>query len=209
MKSEKIIESVSAILRSYPGYEDISEEILKNPGFWQYSRKLPSPLVIGASLIAEAQQEIEKQSGSPIAAMKRIYRAASRDDMLGVWEEDGYTVACSGFHAVRLKRQTSGLPVVKGIPGIFKVYDFDSQTDRIELPSLATIKSFNATHGNRRGNKRPAPYDLGGVFVNPFFLIDVLECLPGAECRTKLSSRINPLIFSCEDGDGVLMPINK
>lgn len=215
MKPEKTIELTIALLRAYAGAdgsEDVAETIISDPARWAASSAFPPAYQAAAELLNDAFSQLAKSAGSPLAAMKRIAKEATRDELKGAWTDaEGRTCVCSGFHAVRLRVPIGGLPTVPEYEGLEQHFS-RGKTD-ISLPSIEELKSHIAKHGLKRSVISKRIFQLAPqVYVNPFYLLDVMECLPDAKCSTTLRVKagyatpfsVNPLYFQGEKGEGIL-----
>ena len=81
----------------------------------------------------------------------------------------------------------------------------------IALPDISELKVYIKTHKIKEKNndKKVADYLLDeelNLWVNPQYLLNAMECLP--DCKAYAVSRISPIYFKAENGDGVVMPVN-
>lgn len=82
----------------------------------------------------------------------------------------------------------------------------------IELPNIVDLKLYVKEHayyevGNKK--KRVKPYCLNeqiDLWVNPELLIDIMCCL--SDAKVYAGSRIQPIYFEADNGDGILLPVN-
>ena len=81
----------------------------------------------------------------------------------------------------------------------------------ITLPDISELKVYIKTHKIKEKNnpKKVADYLLDeelNLWVNPQYLLNVMECLP--DCEAYAANRISQIYFKAENGDGVVMPVN-
>ena len=81
----------------------------------------------------------------------------------------------------------------------------------IVLPDIDKLKVYIKTHKIKEKNnpKKVADYLLNeelNLWANPQYLLNAMECLP--DCKAYAVSRISPIYFKAENGDGVVMPVN-
>ena len=81
----------------------------------------------------------------------------------------------------------------------------------IILPDISELKVYIKTHKIKEKNnpKKVADYLLDeelNLWVNPQYLLNVMECLPN--CKAYAANRISPIYLKAENGDGVVMPVN-
>lgn len=169
-----------------------------------------------AELIYSALEEMDKKGGKPskLTAVKRICSNASREQFHGVWADDhGRTCMCDGFRAARLSDSFASIPTVEVWPELPKVFAGpETYTRPLELPTVAAIKKAAAEQRATEGKNCTPVYDFGeGLpMVSCAYLLDMLAILPG--CTAYIASGnavISPLYFKAENGDGVLLPVNK
>ena len=81
----------------------------------------------------------------------------------------------------------------------------------IALPDIRELKVYIKTHKIKEKNnpKKVADYLLNeelNLWVNPQYLLNVMECLP--DCKAYAANRVSPIYLKAENGDGVVMPVN-
>lgn len=215
MNAQRTIEKVTAMLYAYDkatGHK-FAPEILQNPVAAEakfYYLDFYGP---AAEIIAAARADLAKKAGSPVNALKRIANAAIRDELRGVSYSGDYSYVISGFHGVKIPGKIDGLPAVPGadsIPGLFDSIKKDVKNRyniTLNLPQAADIKAFIAANGLRRNSKaRPDPFHIdAGIYCNPFYLLDIIEALPG--CIAYGNGPTDLVYFTSPAGDGVLCPV--
>lgn len=160
-----------------------------------------------APIMQEAREGMDKTttSAGTLAAMKRIANAATREQFRGHWiDKEGRACVCSGSHAVRLLGvKCDSIPAVPVWDGIGQAMQRPaSGLYRIELPTAAECKAFRAANGKNK----PMPIDGGRRWVDPRFMLDMLQAMPGAVAYTT-EKAISPLWFESDQGDGILLPV--
>ena len=169
------------------------------------------------------QKSAGKSGKAIVSAAKRIVKSAKaikRDNISGVFtniDKDGtkHWCVCDICVGVRFNE-----PIPLEEADTSKCAPFDmSQVCRmpdhakeLDLPSLAEVKVYaktNRSNGDRKGSTKPKPMKIDadiGLWVNPELLINIMECLPNA--KAWATTRIGPIYFKADNGDGVLMPVN-
>lgn len=160
-----------------------------------------------APIMQEAREGMDKAttSAGTLAALKRIAKAATRENLRGHWiDADGRACLCSGFHAVRLQGVTLGsIPTVDAWEGLGRAMERPaSGLYRIELPTVAEVKAHQATNGK----DSPLRIDGGRRWVDPRYMLDMLQALPGAVAYAT-DRATAPIWFDSDHGDGILLPV--
>ena len=210
MTPEMIYQNCCAALVSYAKATDRPERFFldwfeaSHPDATRYADPVLAAL---APIMQDARNRMDRAttSAGTLAALKRIANACSRDNMRGGWTDAaGRFCVCSGFHAVRLHgRKFDSIPAVEGM-------DLDKCMQRpasglyeIEPPTVADCKAFKAQRG--KGSKLPMPIDGGRRYVDPCFMVDMLQALPGAKVYAT-DNALGPIWFESDQGDGILLP---
>lgn len=161
-------------------------------------------------------------NASIVKAANRIIKNAEsgvHDELKGMFTNklNGETVycVCDGYRAVRFNDKS----LLPEIDEKYKGAEFDltnvckpsSGAKEIQLPDIADVKVWAKTQKYVEGKKKfPKPYLLNeeiGVYVNPNYLIDMMECLPNA--KVYAASPVSAIYFKADNGDGVLLPCRK
>lgn len=174
-------------------------------------------------LESDIRMETARHAGtaSIVRAANRIIKnvaESKRQTIGGAAMQNGRMCVCDGYRAVRFSSRLP-LPEVEN-PAAFldldKVIPVEKFTVPVELPSLSEVKNAlkisRASWTGKRGNYCPLPWALcdGGIFVNPQYLVDMLEALPGCQAFTVgEKAAVSPLYFTAENGDGVLLPVRS
>lgn len=159
----------------------------------------------------------KKTSGAGrVNAIKRIVKTAQDYNaaIKGIFQDAGYFVACSGYHAVRLTSDITSIkhtdPYSFSVAKIFADIPNKTSADVLRRPKASEIKAFCAENGLRR-NTCKTPYTPPEwpewIAVNPYYLLDMLEALPEAEI--VLPYKLHSMIYfrGGNGEDGILCPI--
>lgn len=172
--------------------------------------------------LAEAKKTGTK---SIVNAANRIIKNAQnmpREMLWGMFtnqNKDGSTsyCVCDGYVAVRFKDKPP-LPEIDSkyhgqemqLEQIVKKGDFAKE---INLPDIAELKVFIKTHKIKKTKTTEAgiePYLLNeeiGLWVNPQYLLNVMECLP--DCKAYATNAVSGVYMEAENGDGLVLPVKK
>lgn len=165
----------------------------------------------GTKSIVTAANRIIKNAQKENAARPLLH--AMFENTLG----NGTTVycVCDGYHAVRFNEKPL-LPELDSkyngqqmnLNNIVKEVDGSGE---IQLPDIAELKVYIKTHKitDKSNPKKVEDYLLNeylGLWVNPQYLLNVMECLPG--CKAWAANKKSVIYFTAENGDGCLCPVN-
>ena len=75
----------------------------------------------------------------------------------------------------------------------------------LPLPTAKDLKTWIKTCPLNHG-KHVEPYNLGGMLVNPKYLLDILEALPGC-IAYRPKNKISVILFVSGDDRGILGPV--
>lgn len=204
-------------------YEQIKSwrDIMQHEGMTTTAYEMEQAL---KSIESDMRLTEAKKAGnaSIVKAANRIIKNAEsgvRDILKGMFENklDGGTVycVCDGYRAVRFKNKML-LPEIdekyKGTEfNLTNVCKPSLNAREIQLPDIADVKVWAKTQKYVEGKKKYIkPYLLNekiGVYVNPNYLIDMMECLPNA--KVYAASPVSAIYFKADNGDGVLLPCRK
>lgn len=126
----------------------------------------------------------------------------------GVYDNDGYHVLTDGYRAVRLYNDLPSLPHTGKPIDIEKFFNMNNYYGVIELPDRKTLREWIKARKLRRNNPKDEVYRLGEITVSPFFLLDMIEGLPGCTAY-RHKRKYGPIYFSAETGDGILCPVAR
>lgn len=150
-----------------------------------------------------------------VAAAKRIVKSAMRPTLRQAFMNylpNGKPrwCVCSGYVGIRFKEELPLEPMAEVPP--FNMNNICVKPDgakELDLPSVADVKQHIKANRVQDGNKMvPADFLLDaelGLWVNPKFLVNAMECLPNG--RAWAASAIGIIYLESDDGDGVLMPV--
>lgn len=173
-----------------------------------------------AALLLDAKTRMDKSSSSAsvVSAAKRVCKSAVENNRMhlgGLVFQDGYYCLCDGYRILRLKEDISSLPHLESTPDQPKLGDLmreakSNQTMQIQLPTELEVKTYIARCKAAAGNKHTYSYQLAeDVYVNPQYLLDMLQALPGCECWVDFDRAGKvPIYFNAYNGDGILLPVH-
>lgn len=216
MTPEKIINSVYEIARNaHPEHFDSFKDN------WRvYHNSIAAdalPVLYNcAALINDALNEMDKKSSKPskLTAAKHIANNCTRENFRGIWTDDqGRNCLCDGFRAVRTSDSFASIPVVPAWTELPRVFAGPEKYTRVlDLPTVTAVKKSAAEQRAAEGRNCRPSFDFGDdlPLVSADYLLDMLALLPN--CTAYIADRnadISPIYFKAENGDGVLLPINK
>lgn len=177
-------------------------------------------------LAAALRDDLTKKSGrgSVLSAAKRLVKNGQKnarsDTFKGVWTTEAGQCMCDGYRGVILYDPLPGLPPVPAtldqyfnLEGTIDGAKHDSTREITDIlptvpqakETLARMKAAHPDAYKRTRHYLPAQIADTGIYVNPEYLIDMLEILPGA--RVFASTHYRPLYFEAPTGRGVLLPV--
>lgn len=187
-----------------PGAE-FFERVKQDPS--TFARYYPA-LAAALEIWSTAREEVlRSKNGSSYSAVKRLVKNAKKSvrNVHGCWTDaEGRQCFCDGYRAIRLKTHMVGFDEVDGI-NLDNLMTVDGEPAELSLPSPGELKACIA---EQKGKQRKL-YDFGDglPLVDAEYLKDMMEILPGAVVKSY--GMVRPLIFECEKGDGILLPIRK
>lgn len=149
------------------------------------------------------------------AAAKRIIKNAVRncyDGLSGMFPsvsgENTFYCVCDSFRAVRFYNElrlgtASGECYGKPL-NLEKLCKPAENAFEIDLPSTIEIRAAMYDISGKRTDKPMCINEEIGLYVNPKYLLDMIQCLPGAHVYAR--GPIDQLYFKAENGDGILLP---
>ena len=220
MTPEKTYQLVCEMLHSYDSAtgNDAAKKVISNTS--DFLRCFNPFYESAAALLLDAKTRMDKStsSASVVLAAKRICKSAVENNRMrlgGLLFQDGYYCLCDGYRILRLKEDVSSLPHLAPTPEQPKLGDLMqsakmNQSMQIQLPSKLEVKTYIARCKAAAGNKHTYSIQLSEyVYVNPQFLLDMLQALPGCICYTEADRAGKaPLYFIAENGDGILLPVH-
>lgn len=172
--------------------------------------------------LAEAKKSGTK---SIVTAANRIIKNAQTrkkpilEGMFTNQNKGGSTLycVCDGYAAVRFKDRPL-LPEIDSkyhgqemnLDGIVKKPDGGKE---IDLPDIGELKVYIKTHKIKKTKTTKTgfePYLLNkeiGLWVNPQYLLNVMECLPG--CKAYATNAVSGVYMEGKNGDGLVLPVRK
>lgn len=209
MTNEKIIEHICAMVREYDSSTGnaVADELFANPEKWEDSTLFPFYAHAAKVLIdCKASIDTKTSARSTISAVKKMIKETDRLNFQGIFAHGEHYCVCNGFQLLRLNDDISSIPHVKNDLDVGAVMNpiISSAAETIQLPNIADLKAYIAATKPARNEKRKS-YSLDVVFVNPVYLLEMLQALPGCVAY-KPKSRLSPIYFKASNGDGILMP---
>lgn len=144
------------------------------------------------------------------AACKRIYKnLAETSPLYGVMTAEDMSVVCDGNHGVYLRTASPDLPAAKDdgsrFVKILRDIEEAPRLGELPLPTVKELKTWIKTCPLNHG-KHVESYNLGGMLVNPKYLLDILEALPGC-IAYRPKNKISVILFVSGDDRGILGPV--
>jgi len=192
------------------GAMNAAEEIIRNPREWENSPHFPF-YADAAKLLIEAREAMDKAntSGSVLTALKRIYKSAAaldRKGFDGFFKSGDRWALCDGYRFVRLNNKPDSIPEVWNDMDLDKTIPQGAKyAEEIPLPTVADIKAFIAEKNMTRS--KPGPFEAApGWWCNPFYLLDMIQALPGGKAH-RPERPMAAMYYESDDGDAVLLPV--
>lgn len=217
MKTEKIYELLMAYVKTLPeSDQNLIDIAIENHGC---PIGLPTD-TLGQVMVALRERIAEESARgagqtSILRAMKRIIGETNNDAFAGAWiGKNGKQYVCSGYHGVAVDHHFD-LPLCPGSEGVERSMRGEPDSTWLEypMPSIATLRAHiklsraEWVADGKPDRFRPVwDFGDGNHYVNAQYLLDVLECLPGAVAYAK-PGMYNPIYFHNKSGVGVLLPI--
>lgn len=116
------------------------------------------------------------------------------------------------YYGVSIAEDIPDMPEGIGSECVENLLEISDDLQSLCVPSIAELKE--TVKGIRRGTRceKSLCWDFGEnmPMVNPWYLIDLLTILPGAELKAdKTRGHLSPVYIVSEKGAGVLMPVRK
>lgn len=223
MDNEKRYQTICEMLYSYDmatGNRG-ADHVIKNPYEWTACSFQPF-YAAAAEMLIDTLSGIDSKmsSAATAAAIKRFYKSTSDKaeglrgiiDNTDVYGNKRY-VLCDGHRLIRLNREPVSIPRVGekaafNSDSINKVMDVKQEGEVLPLPTVQELKAFISEMKAKHGTKNRIPYCIDGfIYVNPQFLLDFIQALPGC-VAIRPEKATHPIYFKSEDGDGILLPVN-
>lgn len=221
MKTETLYENVCTMIKAYSdmSYDKAGDDVIRNPHkYTQYNNpfyKSASNMLI--DIRAEMDKQHQKSKGrnaTVISAVKRIIANTPphiREELRGMYEQNGRYCVTDGYRAVRLNEDITSLPHAT-CGDTFKLEPIFAdllKDEKIALPEVPEVKQNMVELKINFVNKGKMIYNLtDDVWVDAKYLIDILQALPNAVAY-KPKNNASPIYFEAENGDAVLLPVRK
>ena len=215
MTYETMYNHICVLLQEYDLHTGnrAADGVISNPEKWVSSEYFPFYASAAALLIeTSAKLDTKTTPRTAIAAITRIYKNcnASRPEMCGLFTYGDRFVICDGYRLLRLTNDISSIPHVENdfdVASVMKGLGPTSET--LQLPTVGELRAHIITHNVKRGRKTiTTSYFLDNfIHVNPQYLIDMIQALPGCTAY-KPQSQTSPIYFEAPNGDdGILLPV--
>lgn len=121
---------------------------------------------------------------------------------------------CDSFCAVRFKDKMSLEEVDMSKGDVFHLENICKKPNNayeIKLPNIVDVKlaaKENIVKNNKGKKVGMKPYCINAdmpLYVNPQYLLNMMECLP--DCKVYAADSISAIYFEADNGDGVLLPV--
>lgn len=145
-----------------------------------------------------------------------------RLEYAGLAEENGSYYLVDGFRMVRFrydlpelihaeKKEIGSQPsMLYFIENARQKCDTADKFAEIELPALEEVKAaadMNKSAKKRKETELPISLAGGRIWVNPAYLLTMMQIFPLQRVATMTGNAYQPLYFSCDGADGILMPV--
>lgn len=221
MTPEKTYQLVCEMLHSYDSAtgNNAAEKVISDTS--DFLRCFNPFYESAAALLLDAKTRMDKSSStaSVVSAAKRICKSAveqNRKRWGGLVYQDEYYYLCDGYRILRLKEDITSLPHLESEPDqpdlgslMKQAIEDQDQTLQIVLPDPAEVKAYISRIKAKGLSTKEVSYQLSdGVYVNPQYLLDMLQALPGCTCYTDADRAGKvPIYFIADNGDGILLPV--
>lgn len=173
-----------------------------------------------------------KYPGIGLAAVKKFCRHCIkvngdqyrryRLEYAGLAEENGNYYLVDGFRMVRFRYDLPELEHAKkkeigSQPSMLRFIENARQkcstadkSAEIELPTLEEVKvvaDMNKAAKKRKNIELPIPLAGGRIWVNPAYLLTMMQIFPMQRVAVMTGNAYQPLYFSCDGADGILLPM--
>lgn len=173
-----------------------------------------------------------KYPGIGLAAVKKFCRHCTkvngdqnrryRLEYAGLAEENGSYYLVDGFRMVRFhydlpelihagKKEIGSQPsMLHFIENAKQKCETADKSAGIELPTLEEVKTaadMNKAAMKRKESELPIPLSGGCIWVNPAYLLTMMQISPMPRVVVMTGNAYQPLYFSCDGADGILLPM--
>lgn len=214
MTTEKTYENIVRMMRAFDceTKRNYTEVVLQRPE--QFAKSDLPFYAEAAEIIIDLRTKMDKAStpAAKVNAIKNIIKNApeSRPIMKGLFRNGDKWVACDGNRAIRTGTDISSVAHTEEPNFSIERFIPKERGETLTTPSVAEVKAFIAERGYTKSNfhgKEGFCLD-GYVWVNPFFLLDMLNALPGCVAYKPTSQLSAIYMQSTETGDdGILLPV--
>lgn len=172
-----------------------------------------------------------KYPGIGLAAVKKFCGACicknknNRQEYAGLAEESGNYYLVDGFRMIRFrydlpelihaeKNEIGSQPsMLYFIENARQKCSTTEKSAEIELPALEEVKAaadMNKAAKKHKGCRAELPIPLAGgrIWVNPKYLLDMMQIFPMQRVAVMTGNTYQPLYFGCDGVDGILLPVN-
>lgn len=220
MTPEKTYQHVCEMLHSYDSAtgNDAAAKVISDPS--DFLRCFNPFYESAAALLLDAKTRMDKKASpaSVVSAVKRMVKSAVAGPnrlLQGMVYQKGLYCVCDGYRILRLKEDVTCVPHIDNTPDTPDMANLmkpviDNMCQKLDLPEESYVKAYIARCKAVAGNKHTYSYQLAkNVYVNPQYLLDMLQALPECTCYTDADKAGKAMIyFVAENGDGVLLPVN-
>lgn len=173
-----------------------------------------------------------KYPGVGLAAVKKFCRHCVKVngdqnrryqlEYAGLAEENGSYYLVDGFRMVRFrydlpelahaeKKEIGSQPsMLRFIESARQKYSTADKSAEIELPDLKEVKAtvtMNKAAVKHKEAEFPIPLAGGRIWVNPIYLLDMMQIFPMQRVAVMTGNAYQPLYFGGDDADGILLPV--
>lgn len=169
-----------------------------------------------------------KYPGVGLAAVNKFCGACirknkdNRQEYAGLSEENGNYYLVDGFRMVRFhydlpelihaeKKEIGSQPsMLHFIENARQKCSTADKSAEIELPDLKEVKAsvdMNKAAMKRKEAELPIPLAGGRIWVNPAYLLTMMQIFPMQRIVTMTGNPYQPIYFNCDGADGILMPM--
>lgn len=133
----------------------------------------------------------------------------------GVFEielkEQTYYMLTDSYRMIRLLSDVPALPHVENTlqaNNIDRLFDrLAKKTEVLNLPTVKELKAWIKEKHIRRSNPGKTVFRIDSfTYVNPFFLLDMIQGLPGCVAYRPENAK-TPIYFHADNSDGLLCPV--
>lgn len=178
---------------------------------------------------AETEQRAEKAKSNGkktiyAAAMRVLKNSAAynqpRPALLYSYNDGQHVSVCDGFRLVQFNAETA--PELPALPDKMEyvnvarlINDTADNTDAATLPAVADLKNYIKIEKAKKKAARDknAPIYIlttesgQKIYTNANYLLDILECLPGAVAKASTRGPLRAVYFESENGRAMLCTI--